>query len=105
MAELGEGLCFMHSQGEIPFSAERPGAPGRLSPRSLRPGVRLPRRDPVPLPGLAFPKPLLENSSAQADPVVGVFGWFLLWYFFQHLVGPAQRAGFLRLADAPLIAV
>ena len=46
----------------------------------------------MPLPRLAFPSPVLENSSAQADPV-GVLGWFLLWYFFQHLVGPAQHAG------------
>lgn len=42
----------------------------------------------MPLPRLAFPNPILDNSSAQADPVVGVFGWFLLWCYFQHLVPP-----------------
>lgn len=46
---------------------------------------------------------------AQHRQTGGFFGWFLLWYFFQHLVGPAQHAGtlglFLRLADAPLTAV
>lgn len=72
---------------------------------SLRWGALLPRRDPVPLPSLAFPNPLLENSSAQADPAVGGFGLYLLC-FFQHLLGPAQHAGpFLSLADALLIAV
>lgn len=65
-----------------------------LSPSLCR-DVLLPRRDPVLLPRLAFPNPRLENRSTQADPVVGVFGYFLFWYFFQHLVGPAQHAGTL----------
>lgn len=49
----------------------------------------------MPLPRVALLNPVLGNGSAQADPVIGVWGWFLLWYFSQHLVGPAQRAGFL----------
>lgn len=93
-AELGEGLCFVNGRGEIPFSAERPGAAGRLSLCSLRRDVLLPRRDTVPLPRVALLNPVLGNGSTQADPVIGVLGWFLL-YFSQHLVGPAQRAGFL----------
>lgn len=94
-SRAGRGALLLKPAKESPFSTKRSGAPGRLSLCPLRQDVLLPRRDLMPLPRLAFPNWLLENSSARADPAVGGFGWFL--------VGPI-RGALLSLADAALTA-